>query len=96
MDSKSPDANLDSTIYLASNVWTRPDGEEPSPWEAVEHVPGDLRVQFLGASLDKRNIALTLNTRQQEELTAYLFWLPHGAEVKLTTIPTRKPDPGRT
>lgn len=91
MDSKSPDDGLDSTIYLASNVWTRPDGEEPSPWEAVEYVPGDLRVQFLGASLDKRNIALTLNARQQEELTAYLFWLPHGAEVKLTTVTPRKP-----
>jgi len=90
MDSKSPDDGLDSTVHLASNVWTRPDGEEPTSWEAVEYVPGDLRVQFLGASLDKRNIALTLNKRQQEELTAYLFWLPHGAEVKLTTITPQK------
>lgn len=90
MDSKSPDHTLDSTIYLASNVWTRHDGEEPSPWEAVEYVPGDLRVQFFGASLDKRIVALTLNKKQQEELTAYLFWLPHGAEVKLTTITPRK------
>ena len=93
MDSKSPEESDPSSIYLASNVWIRPDGEEPTPWEAAEHVPGDLRVQFHGASLDKRNIAATLNERQQEELTAYLHFLPHGAEVKLTTIASRNSEP---
>ena len=86
MDSKSPEELEPSSIYLASNVWIRPDGEEPTPWEAAEFVPGDLRVQFADASIDKRVVTRTLNKRQQEELTAYLHFLTHGAEVKLTTI----------
>ena len=86
MDSKSPEDSEPSLIYVASNVWTRADGDEPTPWEAAEHVPGDLRVQFFGASLDKRNVEATLNDRQKEELNAYLHFLPHGAEVKLTRL----------
>ncbi len=38
---------------------------------------------------------MTLNQRQQEELIAYLFFLPHGAEVKLTTSTTEKPEAGK-
>ena len=83
MDSKSPDANLDSTIYLASNVWTRPDGEEPSPWEAAEYVPGDLRVHFHDVStLDVRVLPLKLNRAQLDELWTYRFFLPFGSDVE--------------
>lgn len=91
MDSKSPEDSEPSSIYLASNVWTRPDGGEPTPWEAVDFVPGDLRVQFADSSIDKRVVARNLNKRQQEELTAYLHFLTHGAEVKLTRIPDHAP-----
>ena len=72
-----------SNLELASNIWTKPDCQEASPWEALEHVPGDLRVQVQGGSEDKRVIGSTLNKRQMSEYLAYKFFLTFGVDTDL-------------
>jgi len=55
---------------------------EPTEWEALWHVPGDLRVQVVGASEDKRWLESNLNERQMREFIAFKFWLPFGSEIE--------------
>jgi hypothetical protein len=83
MDSKSADAPQESNLLVMPNVWIRSDGSEPTPWEAAEHVPGDLRIHFDDIrTLDKRMLASKLNKRQKAEVDAYRFFLPFGSDVE--------------
>ncbi len=77
MDSKLHDESVDSDIYIASNMWTRPDGQEPTPYEAAKFVPGDLMVELVGTR-DKRVLATALTRKQDEEYRIYRFFLHHG------------------
>ena len=82
MDSKSVDHSDILNLEVVSNIWTRRDGQEPTVWEALEFVPGDLRVQFVGATEDIRMLRQMLNERQMREYKAFRFWLPFGSEIK--------------
>jgi hypothetical protein len=90
MDSKSTDGTPEANIYVSSNVWTTPNGSEPFAWEAVEFVPGDLRVTFSDASGDQRQIRRVLNERQQAELEAYKFWLPFAEKIQPYELPLHR------
>jgi len=85
MDSKSPEK--ETGLEIVSNIWTKQDGEDASPWEAVEWVPGDLRVRFSDVIRDRAIIRRVLNQRQQEELTAYRFFLTHGQRIDFYELP---------
>jgi hypothetical protein len=78
MDSK-PVSAVDSNLEVASNVWAKPDGLRASPWEAAEHVPGDLRAKLQGTE-DKRVIERELNKKQFGEYLAYKFFLTFGVD----------------
>jgi hypothetical protein len=83
MDSKPTETGTETNLYLASNIWIKPDGTEPSEWEAAEHVPGDLRIHFSDIhTLDRRWLESKLNKRQLEEVIAYQFFLPFGSDVE--------------
>ena len=82
MDSKSLSSGK-SNLEVASNIWTKSDGQDASPWEAPEYVPGDLRVKLQGGSEDKRFLRNTLNKRQMSEYLAYKFFLTFGVDKDL-------------
>ena len=81
MDSK-PVSAVDSNLEVVSNVWTKPDGLKATPWEAAEHVPGDLRAKLQGTE-DKRVIQRELNKKQFGEYLAYKFFLTFGVDTDL-------------
>lgn len=81
MDSKPVNA-VNSNLEVVSNVWTKPDGTQASPWEAAEHVPGDLRAKLQGTD-DKRIIERELNKKQFAEYLAYKFFLTFGVDTDL-------------
>ena len=95
MDSKRLEQPADTNLFVASNLWIKPDGTEPTAWEAAHHVPGDLRIHFSDLkTLDRRFLDTTLNKRQLEEVTAYRFFLPFGSEVEsLSSAPRPAPRP---
>ncbi len=78
MDLKSVN-EIRSNLEVASNVWTKPDGQATTAWEAAEHVPGDLRAK-IQSSNDKRVLEAVLNDKQMEEFLAYKFFLTFGVE----------------
>jgi hypothetical protein len=82
MDSKLVSGGK-SNLEVASNIWAKLDGQDASAWEALEYVPGDLRVQLQGGSEDKRFIGSTLNKRQMSEYLAYKFFLTFGVDTDL-------------
>jgi hypothetical protein len=83
MDSKPTEQVADTNLFVASNVWIKPDGTEPTEWEAADHVPGDLRIHFSDIrTLDRRVLKAKLNKRQLEEVSAYRFFLPFGSDVE--------------
>jgi hypothetical protein len=83
MDSKPTEQVADTNLFVASNVWTKPDGTEPTEWEAAEHVPGDFRIHFSDVrTLDRRALNVKLNERQLEEVSAYRYFLPFGSDVE--------------
>jgi hypothetical protein len=82
MDSKLV-SSAKSNLEVASNIWTKPDGQDASPWAALEYVPGDWRVKLQGGSEDKRVIERTLNKRQMREYRAYKFFLTFGVDTDL-------------
>jgi hypothetical protein len=83
MDSKPTEKQPDANLVVASNVWIKPDGSEPTEWEAADYVPGDLRIHFSDVqTLDRRSIERKLTKRQLEEVTAYRFFLRFGSDVE--------------
>ena len=87
MDSKLAEERIETQLEIASNIWIKRDGEEPSPWEAVEWVPGDLRVSFSDVGRDRLIIQKVLNPRQIKELTAYRFFLKFGQTIDFYDLP---------
>ena len=90
MDSESNEP--ESSLELASNIWTRSDGELPTTWEAARYVPGDLRVHFSDAGIDRRIIETVLEPHQLRELEAYQFFLPFGTNIQPYTLPQHPRD----
>lgn len=83
MDSK-PANPVESNLEVAANVWAKIDGQEVTPWEAAEQVPGDLRAKIAGTE-DKRVIEPQLNKKQMEEFIAYKFFLTYGVDTDLNS-----------
>ena len=90
MDSKSPEQ--ESLLEIASNIWTRREGQDLYPWEAAAWIPGDLRVSFSDVNLDNRVIRGCLNPRQHEEYMTYKFFLTNQPQIKANTLPNHPHD----
>lgn len=92
MDSKSAEPGPEPQLEILSNIWIKQDGQEPSPWEAIEWVPGDLRVSFSDVLNDRRIIGRVLNARQLRELAAYRFFLKFGQKIDFYVLPDHPRD----
>lgn len=72
--------NMKSNLSLRSNIWINVEWPDTTfPAEAVNHMPGDLRIELDDIGCRHRNVVeQRLTPKQLEEFLAYRFFLPHG------------------